>query len=388
MKNRFYKLILVMVVIVAAALSFYGLYYSINANDYELYDENDTYRLAVDDYAADSFATEWIESHSIEDKVAQLFIITTEDYEKGFSVGGVVFFSKDLINRNQTRGLLTKYQNEIRKSSGAVPFLAVDEEGGTVSRIASNRKFGIDDPGNMSDFAKNNDSSSALKLGYYIGGYLKNLGFNMNLAPVADVYSNDKNEVVRYRSFGNDPYDVGLMAECEMQGMLLSGIMPVVKHFPGHGSTTDDTHNGVARSSFTIDELLYGDLIPFGMCVEGDAQVVMVGEMSFPYILGDDTPACMSDYMINTLLRDTLNFDGVIMTDALNMEAITSNYSSAAAAIDAIGAGCDILLMPYDYEEAYEGLLNAVKLGTITEDRIDDSVYRILYCKYIMENEL
>ena len=124
------------------------------------------------------------------------------------------------------------------------------------------------------------------------------------------------------------------------------------------------------------------------MCVEGDAQVVMVGEMSFPYILGDDTPACMSDYMINTLLRDTLNFDGVIMTDALNMEAITSNYSSAAAAIDAIGAGCDILLMPYDYEEAYEGLLNAVKLGTITEDRIDDSVYRILYCKYIMENEL
>ena len=260
-------------------------------------------------------------------------------------------------------------------------FLCVDEEGGRIARIANNRAFCVENVGSMTEIGKKCDYDTAYKAGEDIGEYLSELGFNLDFAPVADVADDTYNSVLYQRTFSDDPEVVSSLANAVSKGLNSKGVISVYKHFPGHGSTSGDPHNGYAVTKKTIGELKNADLVPFKNGIEEDVSMIMVGHISLPNIVGDDTPASLSKKVITDILRNDMEYDGVVVTDAMNMGAIKDNYESDEAALLAVMAGADIVLMPKDFNKAYEGILSAVKNGTVSEERIDESVTRILRLK-------
>lgn len=341
--------------------------------------------------------SQWLDSHTIEEKVAQLFIITPEALtgyslvtEAGdttrtainqYPVGGLIYFAKNLETPEQTRTMLENTLAFYEEAGAMEPFLTVDEEGGRVARIGGNSAFGVEQVSCMYDIGQTGDVSLAAAAGVTISDYLLDLGFNMDFAPVADIRSNPSNTVIGDRSFGSDPQLVADMVIAEYNAMEEEGITPVIKHFPGHGDTAEDSHVGNAYTNKTLEELNECELIPFQQAIDDGVQVIMVGHISTPNITDDGLPASLSSYMINDLLRQQMGFDGVVVTDSFGMGAISQNYSSADAAVMAINAGVDIILMPEDFYSAYNGVLAAVESGEISEERIDESVRRILEVK-------
>lgn len=164
------------------------------------------------------------------------------------------------------------------------------------------------------------------------------------------------------------------------------GVLATYKHFPGHGATAGDTHAGYAYSNCTLEELKSSELIPFEAGIKAGISFVMVGHISFPNILGDDTPASLSQYIIEDLLRNQMQYDGIVITDAMNMGAIAQQNSSSEAAVRAIQAGVDVILMPEDFKSAYQGVIDAVNNNMISKARIDQSLKRILSIKVEMKN--
>lgn len=337
---------------------------------------------------------------TLEQRVAQMFMITPDaltgvsgatragDSTRAafaqYPVGGLVYMSANLTGPDQTTEMLSNMKNFSQDTVGLPIFLGVDEEGGTVTRIASNQEFGVTDVGNMSAVGASGDAQNAYNVGSTIGTYLNNLGFNMDFAPVADVLSNPDNAVVKDRSFGSDSQLVADMVCAEMNGLNEHQIAPVIKHFPGHGATSGDSHDGVVTIEKSLDELMANELIPFQQAINSGASFVMVGHISVPAITGDNTPASLSNAMVTGVLRDQMGFHGVVITDAMNMGAITAGYSSADAAVAAINAGVDIILMPDDFKGAYQGVLDAVANGTISEERINESAARIIKAKLMI----
>ena len=345
-------------------------------------------------------ARTFVSGMTLEQKVAQMFMITPDaltgvtnttaagDATKAAyterPVGGIIYQSGNLTGREQTKDMLTNMMTYSWEASGLPVFLGVDEEGGTVGRIASNMEYGIADVGDMSDIGATGDPQNAYTVGSEIGGYLSELGFNMDFAPVADVLTNPENQVVRYRSFGSDAETVKNMALSELQGLKERGVYGVMKHFPGHGATAEDSHNGAASTGKSLDELRAEELVPFQAAVDAGADFIMVGHISVPGITGNEVPSSLSAYMVNEVLRSQMGYRGIIITDAMNMGAITSGYSSSDAAVTAILAGVDMILMPENFAEAYDGVINAVNNGVISQERIDESVVRIVRLKQSM----
>ncbi len=346
-------------------------------------------------------AKKLVSEMTLEEKIAQLFVITpeqitgvdvtvsagetTRDAINKYPVGGMIYMGKNLENPEQTKDMIEKTQEYAKERTGLPMLISVDEEGGTVSRIASNPAFGIDNVGPMRDIGDSGDYYQAYQAGYTISSYLKDLGFNMDFAPDADVITNPENTVIGDRSFGTDPELVSKMVQSETEGMMENKVVPVLKHFPGHGGTSEDSHIDYAFTNKTMEELKAAELVPFAENIQAGANVIMAAHISCPEILGDNTPASLSSVMITDLLRGELGFDGVVITDALNMGAIANNYSSDQAAVKAISAGVDLLLMPADFQTAYDGLVTAVKEGEISEERIDESVERIVELKLEIE---
>ena len=260
-------------------------------------------------------------------------------------------------------------------------FLSVDEEGGRVARIGGSGRFDVPVIGSMSEIGESGDKDRAYRTGAEIGAYLSALGFNLDFAPIADVLSNPDNTVVKGRSFGSDPENVSALALSVANGLHDQGVLSVYKHFPGHGATAGDTHDGYAFTEKTIEELQSCELIPFRDGIRAGIPFIMVGHFSLPQVTGNSLPASLSPAVITGLLREEMGFDGIVITDALNMGAIAQQYSSAEAAILALKAGNDILLMPADFKSAYQGVLDAVARGELTTERIDESVRRILRIK-------
>ena len=190
-----------------------------------------------------------------------------------------------------------------------------------------------------------------------------------------------QNQVVRYRSFGSDPKLVTEMCRACAQGMLEEGVWPTYKHFPGHGSTVGDSHEGFALSNRTREELLSSELMPFADAASAGIPFIMSGHISFPNVTGDTAPASLSGELLTGLLREELGYDGILITDALNMGAVVQNYSIAQSAVMAVQAGNDMLLIFNDMDAYYQALLEAVRQGEIGEERIDESVERILRLK-------
>lgn len=338
----------------------------------------------------------YLSEMTLEQKVAQLFIVTPEALTgienvtaageatyaalKQYPVGGLVYFDHNLQSYEQVSSMLHTIQQYSTEIAGLPLFLTVDEEGGSVARI-SGRIFGIDEIEDMAVIGDSQDYNRAQETGAYIGGYLSDLGFNMDFAPCADVLTNPENTVVTFRSFGSDADVVADMVKIQLNELEEKGIFGVPKHFPGHGATSEDSHDGYAYIYKTQEELDTEEWIPFKKAIENNVRFIMVGHIVCPQITGDEVPASMSHKMVTEILRGTLGFDGLVVTDALNMGAIMTNYSPDTAAVNAVLAGVDLLLMPTDFPSAYQGVLNAVYNGEISEDRINESVRKIIQVK-------
>lgn len=354
----------------------------------------------VDDEATIK-AKEFVTSMSLEQKVAQMFMITpealtgynevtragstTKSSFEAYPVGGLIYFSQNLLWAEQTAEMLEKTNGYSVETTGLPIFLGVDEEGGTVSRVASNMEFGAADVGDMSEIGATGNAQNAYLVGTSIGEYLTELGFNVNFAPVADVWINTDNDMFSARSFGSDSAMVSSMVLEELRGFEEYGLYGVVKHFPGHGATDADSHEGTATTNRTLEEMQAEEFVPFAAAIENGVDFIMVGHVSTPAVTGNDVPSSVSDYMITEILRNQMGYDGIVITDAMNMSAITSRYSSAEAAVAAINAGVDVILMPEDFKAAYTGVIDAVNNGTISMERIDEAVVRIVRVKQQMQ---
>ena len=254
-------------------------------------------------------------------------------------------------------------------------FIGVDEEGGGVSRVANSLKLSDKQPAP----GRIGSPDQAYESGRVIGGYLSEYGFNLDFAPVADVRSDIGNAEITVRSYGRDPEFVARMVVRFMEGLRTNGVISVLKHFPGHGAVSGNTHSGSGTSQKTLEEWRVTDFVPFTAGIEAGADIVMVSHQ-LAVAVDPDCPASLSSKVIS-LLRNELGFEGVVITDALRMDAVHDSYGTAEACVLALEAGADMLLLPYNFTNAYEGVMQAVKDGRLTEERIDESLLRILSLK-------
>lgn len=338
-----------------------------------------------------------LSSMSLEEKVAQLFLITPEALTgagtvtqageatkaalEQYPVGGLIYFQGNIVSEQQVTDMIAKQQQFSQERIGLPLLISVDEEGGQVTRVASCAKIDVPKFEDTAQIGASGDSSRAHASGQAIGSYLSRMGFNLDFAPVADTLTNPDNTVVKRRSYGSDPQTVAEMAAQNLKGLESQGVYGCIKHFPGHGATLGDTHNGYAYTDKSWEDLKASDLIPFQRCIAEGVSFVMVGHISLPQAIGDDVPASCSQTAIQGYLRGELGYQGIVLTDALNMGAIVDQYSSAQAAIKAFQAGSDMLLMPADFRSAYQGVLDAVNQGSISQERLNESVTRILKIK-------
>lgn len=348
--------------------------------------------------AARAAVDERIGAMTLEQKVAQLFIVTPEALVEGVSqatqagdmtregvtahpVGGIVYFAQNLLDPEQTTTMLANVKQFYADAGNVAPFIAVDEEGGTVVRVADNEAFGAQDVGDASALGSAGDTEAAKRAAEQIADYLMPLGFNLDFAPVADVVDPLRSDTMGLRSFSSDAAVAADMVRAEVEGFRDKKMLCCAKHFPGIGAAAGDSHEGAITIEATNEELETVDLVPFRAAIEAGVPMIMVGHVSLPNIVGDSTPAPLSSAVVQGMLRDSLGYTGIIVTDSLSMGAITDYYTPAEAAVAALKAGCDIPLMPERLDEAYQGVLSAVQVGELTEERLDESLTRILTAK-------
>lgn len=364
-----------------------------------------------------------IDKMTLEQKVAQLFVVSPETltgvdsvqyagdmtYQalQDYPVGGIVF-AKDNIDSSSQFGTMTdNLQSYSEEISGLPLFLAAAEEGGSASVLGNNDNLdeyyenSYSDDGSdyssssansvhsgapsMSEIGRKDDSTNAYEAGKSIGSLMSAYGLNFDLAPVADVLSGNSTGIGN-RTFGTDAQTVSDMALEVIRGIQEEDVNAAMKYFPGYGAASSNM-SGFPVINSSLDELKKKEFLPYSNAIAQGMDFVMVGHISVPNVTGDDTPASLSEKMISEVLRKDLGFKGIVMTDYLNDKTIVKNYGAADAAVKAIQAGADLLLEPDDLEAAYEGVLKAVKKGDITEDRLDESIYRILRVKLSMQDE-
>ena len=335
---------------------------------------------------------------ALEQKVAQLFIVTPEALVEGVSqvtqagdmtregvaahpVGGIVYFAQNLLDPEQTTTMLANVKQFYADSGNVAPFVAVDEEGGTVVRVAGNEAFAVQDVGDASALGNAGDTEAAKRAAEQIADYLAPLGFNLDFAPVADVVNPLRSDTMGLRSFSSDAAVAAAMVRAEVEGFRDQKMLCCAKHFPGIGAAAGDSHEGAITIEATNEELETVDLVPFRAAIEAGVPMIMVGHVNLPNVVGDDVPASLNSAIVQGILRDSLGYTGVVVTDSLSMGAITNCYTPAEAAVAALKAGCDIPLMPERFGEACQGVLNAVQAGELTEERLDESLIRILSAK-------
>ena len=327
-----------------------------------------------------------LDGMTTEQKVGQLLLAGISGTEPGddaryavetVRVGGIILFGRNVESCAQA----VRLTNGLRAMNGdRIPlFLAVDEEGGSVSRMPEE----IDPLPAACTFGAQGNPALCRELGRVLAARCGALGANLDFAPVADVWSNPDNTVIGKRAFSSDADTAARMAAETAMGLTEGGVIPVVKHFPGHGDTAADSHYDLPVVDKTLDELEALELIPFRTAVENGAPAVMVAHLLVT-ALDVEHPASLSPAVVTGLLREKLGFDGLVFTDDLAMGAVTGRYGTGEAAVLAVEAGCDVLLVCRGQEnlrQAYEALLAAVDGGRVTAERLDESVYRILKLK-------
>ena len=292
---------------------------------------------------------------------------------EAYPVGGIILFAHNIADPSQLQGFV----QDLKSLPGA-PLLAIDEEGGRVARIGNNPAFDVPRFPPMGEVAESGRKKDAYNVGLSIGTYLKEYGFDIDLAPVADVNTNPQNVVIGPRAFSSDPKLAAGMVVSYVKGLRKAGIQGCLKHFPGHGDTQADTHFGYAVSHKTWEELAQCEMLTFKAGIRAGVPLVMTAHVSVPEVTGSEVPSTLSAEVLEEKLRGALGFQGVIITDAMEMGAIVREYSIEDACIKALQAGVDILLCVGDYPKVFDAVLAAVERGELTEERIDQSVRRVL----------
>ena len=293
-----------------------------------------------------------------------------------YPAGGIILFAHNIKDEPQ----LSAFMEDLRAFNGD-PLFYVDEEGGRVARIGNNENFAVEKFPAMGEIGRSGDTKNALRAGKVIGGYLRHYGFDVDLAPVADVNTNPKNPVIGARSFSDDPETAAKMVTAFLKGLDEAGVAGCVKHFPGHGDTQTDSHYGYAQTTKTWEEMLSCEMVTFKAAIKAGVPMIMTAHIGTPGVSGDELPATVNPVILTDKLRNELGYKGVIITDGMAMGAITRQYNSAEAAILSLQAGADIILGPKDFIEAFDAVLGAVENGTLSEERINESVRRVLTLK-------
>lgn len=326
-----------------------------------------------------------------EEKIGQMIMVSPEDltgeartvrmmetgaFEK-LPAGGVIIYGQNIETDDQLKALVQEIKDGAHDAGLYTPFIAVDEEGGTVARVA-HKLGGVYVP-SAEETGKTKDAQQAYRNGKVIGEYLHTFGFNLDLAPVADVMISSAPEL-ESRSFGEDAEVVSDMALEMAKGLREEGIIPCFKHFPGHGAVSRNAHNVPVSHGRTLGEMRALDFVPFEAAIENGAEMIMMSHLKALNV-DREYPASLSYVLVTEILRNALHFEGVVICDALRMDAIREEYSIEKAAVLAVNAGVDILLAPDDGQKVYQALQKAMENGTVSRERIDESVARILALK-------
>lgn len=338
--------------------------------------------------SADPTLQSLLSQMTLHEKVCQMLVVTPESITgveavtaagdttkkalQAMPVGGILYSKPNLRSKEQVKTMLQNTQ-----SYSAIPLMfTCDEEGGRVNRLMSTLNTTMIGP--MLDY-KDQGVEIAYKNACTIASDMSALGFNADMAPVADVWSNPENTVIGDRAYSDDFQQAAVLIASAVEGFHAGGVATALKHFPGHGDTSEDTHYGAVFITKTLEEIREKELLPFQAGIQADSDMVMIGHLILSDI--DDQPAPFSHKIVTELLRQELGFDGVIITDGLQMKAMTDFYSDGEIACSAVKAGVDMLLCPANPEEAAAALEDAVKNGDLTESRIEESVLRILKMK-------
>lgn len=335
-----------------------------------------------------SLVDETLAGMTLHEKVCQMMFVTPEELTgedgvtvagdatrqalENYPVGGIVYFAKNLESQDQVKEMIDNSQ----KYSSIGLFVATDEEGGVVNRLMDT--VGTTYIGSMY-YYKDDGDETAYDNAYTIANDMSALGFNLDFAPVADVWSNPDNTVIGERAYSDDYAQAAELVGNAVNGFNDGGVMCTLKHFPGHGDTAEDSHYSSAYVHRTKEEIMADEMQPFRSGIEAGAEFVMVGHLIVPDI--DEVPATLSYKIATGILRDELKFEGVAITDSFEMESIADNYSVDDAVVMSVKAGMDMILQPKDMASAVNSIEQAVADGELSEDRIDESVRRILTLK-------
>ncbi|MFY4814415.1 glycoside hydrolase family 3 protein [Haloarcula sp. AONF1] len=331
-------------------------------------------------------STQTVASMPLEQKVGQLFMAGFDGSEptdgireliREYNLGNIIYFTRNIASPSQVTALSAELQSEATAVGAGLPlFVATDQEGGVVSRL----DWGTQLPGQMLIGACDDDAM-ARKAGATVGRELRSLGINLNLAPVLDVNNNPENPVIGVRSFGEDPERVGALGAAMAQGLQSVDVAACGKHFPGHGDTAADSHLDLPVVAHERSRLERVEFPPFEAAIQGGIDAIMTTHVAFPAITGDvELPATISSAVQTALLREQFGFDGLLVTDCLEMDAIADGVGTTEGAVRAIEGGCDIVTVSHTLERqraAIEAVVTAVRTGRLTEERIDRSLHRI-----------
>lgn len=322
---------------------------------------------------------------SIEEKIGKLFICSPDELGgagiicddavrstlEEISVLGFILFYEGIRTRAESDSLIA----ELQAASGGKLWMTIDEEGGVQSH-AARVEPSIKMP-SMAEYAVRGDVVAFYRDMRRTGEMLHGMGYHINWAPVCDLNTNPDNPIIGNRAFGSDPEIASKFVQAGVRALKEAGIISCLKHFPGHGDTKEDSHKGSAAVSHTMDRFRDVELVPFKAGISAGAEMVMMGHILTPKASSDGLPATFSRYWCYDILRKELGFEGVIVSDALDMKAITKYHDPGEAAVLAFEGGCDILLMPLSFREAYQGLLDSVRTGRIKQSRVDEALERI-----------
>ena len=323
----------------------------------------------------------FLDKMTLDEKIGQLLIVTynnnivdenTKNFINEIKPGGFILFQDNFGSYIETRNYISSLQAETR-----IPFIiSIDQEGGRVQRLKYLNDIEPTDIPDMYSLGATNDKELAYNVGKVMAEEMRTIGINVVYAPVIDVFSNPENEVIGDRSFGSDPNLVSSMANSLAKGLEDNGVIATYKHFPGHGDTAIDSHFDLPLIEKDYNSLLNLELIPFKEAIKNGAKIIMVGHLALPNITGNNEPASLSKRIID-ILKNDLKYQGLIITDALNMGALTQYYDDSVICSAALNAGNDLLLMPNDINACINDIKN-----NVSEERINESVLKILKFKY------
>ncbi len=329
-----------------------------------------------------------VENMTIDEKIGQMIMISTnytsfnqnlDDQLDDIKPGGVILFSQNIKSEEQ----LIKFIADLQDNVTIPLFIGVDEEGGRVERFNSIAESPLSQLPSMLDLGNTLDSQLSYQVGQAIASELSYYGVNLNFAPVLDIYSNSNNTVIGNRAFGTTSSQVIKMALPLARGLKSNNIIPVIKHFPGHGDTSEDSHVELPVIRKNLNELKELELQPFQAAINsGVDDAIMVAHIAYPEITGSMVPATLSSLIITDILREDMQFDGVIFTDSIIMKALSTNYTMSEIAVLGVNAGIDVFIAQNKGLELFNAIKTGVETGKIKEETIDNAVKRVLKLKY------